>query len=81
MGQGFAHGAWPAIGGPAVRNESFCARDVAEGTPLWLSVKGNPADPEINVLAIKSIASPLWNTIANVFRLPKTLVQELTGKK
>ncbi len=49
-------------------------------TPIWFSVKGSAADPDIRILSGKSIASPVWNIIANIFRLPSDLIQKVRGK-
>jgi uncharacterized protein involved in outer membrane biogenesis len=48
--------------------------------PIWLSVQGNAADPKIRVMSVKSIAGPVWNTIANTLRLPEKMFEKLTGK-
>ena len=48
--------------------------------PVWVSVKGNIADPEVKMLSTKMIAGPAWNIIGNVFRLPKKLLQDVAGK-
>jgi uncharacterized protein involved in outer membrane biogenesis len=47
-------------------------------TPIWLSVKGNPSDPDVRILSGKSIMSPVWNTIENIFGLPKRLIDKIT---
>ncbi len=48
--------------------------------PIWLSVKGDAADPKIKVLSIKSIAAPVWNTIANTLKIPQKVFEKITGE-
>ncbi|HXT00286.1 MAG TPA: AsmA-like C-terminal region-containing protein [Elusimicrobiota bacterium] len=45
--------------------------------PIWLKVTGKADDPDVDVLPTKTIAAPFWNTIKNVFKLPKRLSMEL----
>ena len=47
--------------------------------PIWVSVKGNISDPEVKFLSTRTIASPAWNIIGNIFGLPKRLIQKMTG--
>ena len=49
--------------------------------PIWVSVKGKGDDPDIDVLSVKSIGAPFWNTAKNVLRLPKTLFEELKNRR
>jgi len=48
--------------------------------PIWLSVKGSAANPAVEILSGKSIASPVWNTISNIFHLPGKLFREIKEK-
>ena len=48
--------------------------------PLWVSVKGNISDPEVNLLSAKTIASPAKNIIRNIFNLPQKLIKDAAGK-
>jgi hypothetical protein len=42
--------------------------------PIWLEVKGDADDPEMRVLAGRSIAGPVWNTLQHILGLPKQLI-------
>ena len=45
--------------------------------PIWVSVKGKGDNPDVDILSVRTVAGPFWNTIKHVLRLPKTLFEEL----
>jgi uncharacterized protein YhdP len=49
--------------------------------PIWLEVKGNADDPSVEVLAARTIAAPVWDTVGNILRLPKTLFRKIVPPK
>jgi hypothetical protein len=49
-------------------------------TPIWLKVKGKADNPDVDLLPMKSIAAPIWNSLGRLLRLPEKLVQKLKSK-
>lgn len=49
--------------------------------PVWLSVKGPLGDPEVEVLAGKSVTAPLWESVGRIFKIPEKALKMLRGKE
>ncbi len=49
-------------------------------TPLWVGLSGPLNDPAIEVKTLKSLSSPVTQTIGHIFNLPKDLINKIRGK-